>query len=341
MHRLRLPVLTFIGLLAVGCSAVTITEDFSADPRLGGWRVFGDTNLFRWDSTNQNLAVTWDSSRSNSYFYLPLGTLLTRADDFCVEFDLQLHDLAGGVEPGTTGPLQIGLGFLQFTAAASPGFHRGEWGSAPNVVEFNYYPEGYFVDAGVIYEAPCTAPPALIPASGFLAAPTHPNYYNIELPTHQTIHVAMTFTTGNQTLTTSLTTNGVRVAFPAIVLTGTENSAFTAADDYQVDMFSISSYSSVGAYQSSVFGHGTVDNLAVTLPPPPVQNLAGMRTGNVWQCQFTSRTNWLYTLERTTDFQAWSNVSQTFPGTAGELLSLADSNSPDRRAFYRIRADRP
>ena len=43
--------------------AVTLTEDFSTDPMQNGWQVFGDTNLFTWDSTNQNLAVTWDSTQ--------------------------------------------------------------------------------------------------------------------------------------------------------------------------------------------------------------------------------------------------------------------------------------
>src|ERR1035438_8673097 len=87
--------------------AVTLTEDFSTDPLQNGWQVFGDTNLFAWDQTNQNLEVTWDSTHPNSYFYRPLNVTLTRYDDFTVEFDLRLSDIASGVEPGKTGPLQI------------------------------------------------------------------------------------------------------------------------------------------------------------------------------------------------------------------------------------------
>src|SRR2546422_9837110 len=63
----------------------TVTENFSANPLQNGWRIFGATNLFQWDSTNQNLAVTWDSSQTNSYFYRSLGTILTRDDEFSVE----------------------------------------------------------------------------------------------------------------------------------------------------------------------------------------------------------------------------------------------------------------
>ena len=67
------------------------TENFSADPLQNGWQIFGDTNLFQWDSTNQNLDVTWDSSQTNSYFYNPLGTILAKSDDFSLSFDLQLN----------------------------------------------------------------------------------------------------------------------------------------------------------------------------------------------------------------------------------------------------------
>ena len=72
-------------------AAATITENFSANPLQNGWQIFGDTNLFQWDSTNQNLAVTWDSSQTNSYFYHPLGTILTRNDDFSLAFDLAIE----------------------------------------------------------------------------------------------------------------------------------------------------------------------------------------------------------------------------------------------------------
>src|SRR5882757_1025375 len=88
--------------------ATTITENFTSDPSLDGWQVFGDTNLFQWDATNHNLAVTWDSTHPNSYFFHPLGGYLTRNDDFSIAFDLRLTDIASGNEPGKTGPLQLG-----------------------------------------------------------------------------------------------------------------------------------------------------------------------------------------------------------------------------------------
>src|ERR1043165_9576725 len=97
-------------LVQTSANAVTFSQNFSTMPFTNGWSVFGDTNLFQWSSANQNLAVTWASTKSNSYFYLPLGTTLTRNDDFIIEFDLNLSDIASGVEPGKTGPLQLGFG---------------------------------------------------------------------------------------------------------------------------------------------------------------------------------------------------------------------------------------
>src|SRR5438105_7645592 len=76
-------------LQCVPTHAAIIHEDFSSDPQNRGWRVFGDTNSFRWSSANQNLKVTWNSSKANSYFRLPLQTILTRADDFTIGFDLE------------------------------------------------------------------------------------------------------------------------------------------------------------------------------------------------------------------------------------------------------------
>ncbi len=79
--------------------ATTITENFTNNPLQNGWQVFGNTNLFQWNSVNQNLAVSWDSSQTNSYFYHPLGTILARDDDFGVAFDLRLNDFVAGIDP--------------------------------------------------------------------------------------------------------------------------------------------------------------------------------------------------------------------------------------------------
>jgi len=48
--------------------AAVISENFSSNPNSREWRKFGNTNLFLWNASNQNLEVTWDSSQSNSYF---------------------------------------------------------------------------------------------------------------------------------------------------------------------------------------------------------------------------------------------------------------------------------
>src|SRR5882724_2650737 len=91
-------------------SAATITEDFSTDPAAHGWQIFGATNLFHWNSSSQNLEVTWDSSQTNSYFHHSLGTILTRADDFQISFDLTLNDIQAGLTTNQPDALQVALG---------------------------------------------------------------------------------------------------------------------------------------------------------------------------------------------------------------------------------------
>src|SRR3954447_26549470 len=109
-------VLTMCGwCVARHSSATTIVEDFSVDPAAHGWHVFGNTNFFHWNPTNQNLETTWDSSSSNSYFQLPTGTILTRSDDFSFGLDLRLDDIAGGIYSGKPGPFELAFGFQNQT----------------------------------------------------------------------------------------------------------------------------------------------------------------------------------------------------------------------------------
>ncbi|MEO7677741.1 MAG: hypothetical protein ABIV39_13355, partial [Verrucomicrobiota bacterium] len=136
----------------------------------------------------------------------------------------------------------------------------------------------------------------------------------------------------------SVTTNGVPVAsLPPLVLNNANG--FADSDDFRVDMFSVSSYSSAGDDFDSVLAHGTVDNIVIILPPP-VQNLTGQFSNGGWQAQFNDRRNWLYRLERSTNFVSWMEVSTTAPGN-GTTLFLQDTNPVSPTAFYRVRASRP
>ena len=151
MLKVRLSVLALAGLSLVCASrAVTLTEDFSTDPLQKGWQVFGNTNLFQWDATNHQLAVTWDSSQPNSFFYHPLDYRLTRYDDFTFEFDLRLSDIASNVEPGKTGPMQLGIGFQNYSVATNASYLRG-YLIVSDIAEFCYYPHGFYDFGGGDY----------------------------------------------------------------------------------------------------------------------------------------------------------------------------------------------
>ncbi len=334
------PVFTGLFLVATSASrATTITQDFASDPLTNGWSVFGDTNLFVWDSTNQNLRVTWDSTHSNSYFHHPLGVVVTRHDDFQIEFNLKLEDCISGHEPGKTGPLQLGFGFLNFTNATSANFIRGDFGSAPNVAGFDYYAWGYFDFGGTIFESPAATPPAFVSGvNSFAYSPVIISVYNNELPTNQPVHVTMTYTASNQTVRLAVLTNGVTtVTLPNLVLNNANG--FDDTDDFFVDIFSISSFSSAGDPYNSILAHGTVDNIVVSLPPP-VQMLSGSFSNGFWRVEFGSRRNWLYTLERTTNLVSWTEVSPPIGGNGANLL-LQDTNGVSDNALYRVRAGRP
>jgi len=336
-----LPVLA--GFLFVALSATraeSVSQNFSGDALTNGWRVFGDASLFVWDSTNQNLRVTWDSTRTNSYFHHPLGTTVSRHDDFQIEFDLTLTDYVSGNEPGKTGPLPVTIGLFNQADATGAGFSRGNFGAAPNIVEFNYYPFGYYTYGTERFDSPETIVGDFVSSSGFSIAPTiFKPYYEQVFPTNQPVHVLMKYTAKNQALDMILTTNNVGFYHPLpVVLNSGTNSLFTTNDNYLVDTISVSSYSSYNDPFNSLLAHGTVDNLFVNIPP--VQDFIGAFSNNVWSAQFRSRTNWIYTLERSTNFLSWVDVSTTVSGN-GTNVFLQDANPPATSASYRVRAAQP
>jgi hypothetical protein len=303
---------------AVRGTLPVLADDFYTDPLANGWQVFGNTNLFHWNATNQNIEVTWDSTNVNSYLYHPLGTVLTRDDNFSIAFDLQLSD----AEASGYG-FELAVGLLNLSEATSTNFDRSTGYNSPNLVEFDYFPDaGYgatvwplFVDTNSNFNYNGSS-------DYVIYAPTPGDWY----------HVVMTYTAASQTMVTTMTnfeqTSGITIVDPL-------NSSFS---DFRVDTLSISSYRDDG-FGDSILAHGTVDNFVVSLPPPPVQNITGNFSGGQWRAQFNSRSNWLYTLQRTADFQTWTDAASTT--ATGTNVLIVDPNPPVDKGFYRIKAERP
>lgn len=335
--------LAFASLFAVQLvRATTITENFASNPAADGWQVFGDTNSFVWNAASNNLAVTWDSRRTNSYFYHPLGTILTRDDDFSIAFDLNLSDIVSGVEPFKTGPMQIALGFVKFSVVSESSFGRGVYGGAPNIAEFDYYTDGYYDGGsfGIFPSAAATVPSFISGVDSFAYCPAGISPFDNVLPSNQTVHVTMTYTASNQTAVVTFTNNGVALAsLPPLALI--PDNGFATNDNFYADTFSISSYSSFGDDYDSVLAHGTVANLVMTVPPPPVQNLAINFSGSQWRAQFTGQNKWHYVLQHSTNLTTWAEINSLDSTNANVTLTLADTNSPADKSFYRVRADRP
>jgi hypothetical protein len=293
--------------------ATLVYEKFTADPAPDGWQVFGDTNLFQWDATNQNLAVAWDSSQTNSYFYHPLGATFTKADSFCVQFDLNLTDTEA------TGYFQIAIGLCNFADATNADFSRAN-GVSPNLFEFDYFPDG---------------PDSYGPSIDATLVDANDNFYfafdaSQPLADGVIYRVVLIHRAGEATISGTVYTNGqVFTSLPKIGAYG--------ADDFSIDTLAISSYTTTDDnYGDALLAHGTVDNLAFA-SPLPVDKIQTIAAGEI---QFASDTNWLYTLEQSADFKTWTAAAPVIFGNGTNLL-LQATNPPATSAFYRVRADLP
>ena len=147
----------------------------------------------------------------------------------------------------------------------------------------------------------------------------------------QVFQIKMSYSSAARQLTTVTTNNGQMYGTAQVI-------SVPANFDFRVGSFSVSSYSNQKA-DGSILAHGVIDNVVVTTPDSPIQQLTGGFGTNGWQVQFFSRSNWVYTLERTTDFAAWTTVTST--SSTGGMLSLVDTSPPSLRSFYRISAARP
>jgi len=311
---MRIYTLFFIAVLAaLSSGATTIVEKFTANPALDGWQIYGDTNLFQWNSTNQNLDVTWDSSQTNSYFYLPLGLTLTTNDSFCVQFDLNLTDQYA------TNYFELAVGLCNFADSTNATFSRAN-GISPNLFEFDYFPGGTY---------------SYGPSIDATLVDTNSNFYFVYDPTQPlnngvTYHIILLHQANTSTVSSEVLSNGQVVSSLPEVYAG-------GAGAFELDTLAIDNYTTLDdSYGDSLLAHGTVDNL-VFASPLPVGTISAIAAGQV---RFASDTNWLYTLEQTADFQTWSAAAPAVTGNGTNLVIQA-ANPPADKSFYRVRADLP
>lgn len=319
MKKIRsLAVASLFVLSVVTARAGTLVEKFTTDPALDGWQVFGDTNLFQWDSTSHVLDVTWDSTQPNSLFYHPLGVTLTTNDSFCVQFDLQLTN---ATVSGSGNEIAIGL--LHFSDATNADFNRAN-SPLPDLFEFDYFPA--FIYDGDSY-------PASVNATLKDSQPGYAGFYviydNVTMDPAVTYRVVLIHRAGEGVITGAIYANGV------VVSTLPLGYGSAPVGDFQLDTLSVNCFTDDG-YGDSVFAQGTVDNLAVA-SPLPVDNINSIAAGQV---QFASDTNWLYTLEQSADSQTWTPAAPVVFGN-GTNLVLQATNAPAGECFYRVRADLP
>jgi len=331
---IRYHVCLALGLMAaVSGRAAVFSEDFAADPLRNGWRRFGDASLFYWNSSQQNLEVTWDSSRTNSYFYRTLGTVLSGSDDFSLEFDLRLSNIAIGVDTNKPYTFELAIGFLHFRSATNANFFRGAGIQATygprNLIELDYFPDSGF--------GATIAPTVVSTNNRIRFSDNHP----LELTPGDLFRIAMIYTASNQILRTAMTRNGLTFGLPPG--NTIHDLSLAGFPDFRLDSVAVMSYSDAGQsppqFSGSILAHGSVDNITGTVPEPPFSDVRGHFDDEIWKVTFTGRSNWVYWLERTMDFGSWTAVgSQT---TAQTGLVILQDTSPGRQNFYRIRGERP
>jgi hypothetical protein len=311
--------------------AATITEDFSTAPTARGWEIHNDASLFVWNSTNENLEVTWDSSKTNSYFRLPIAPI-TSEQDFSVALDVHMQDMEIGTTEGRPSTFQIAFGFQNRTSADAINFIRGTGANTPNLAEFNFMPDSGFGP---------TVWPAMFPTNGFMNYSAASDFGVFELPIGVPVHVHLNYTATNHTLALQILTNGVTVGqIVRAPLTETN-----ATIGFQLDAFSISSYSDEGQFpgefQGSILAHGTIDNIEITLPSSPIQLATGRLVNGSWQHEVIGEPGWLYSLEASANFETWTEVASPVAGTGSPITLTPSTPETSTLRFFRVKAVRP
>jgi hypothetical protein len=313
-------------LLARFAPAAEWKEDFNSDPSPRGWRVSGDASLFQWNPATGDLAVTWDSSKTNSFFYRPLGTVLAETDPFEVGFDVVFSEITAGGSDGAGGTFELAFGLYGTVAAFRTNFLRGAGVNAANgprdVVEFTYFPDTVngFGD---------TISPSIWSRSN---QPNVDFIFPYPLLVGVPYRIEMKYDPATRALDTVLVSNAVPVLTNRVVLSA-------ASTGFRLDAIGVASYRSTAG--DSILAHARMDNFTVVVPDPPLLDLAWTPDGP--ELGFLLPMNWTAAIERTVDLSSWERVGETnavSPGD-GTFRHVVDAASPATNAVYRLKLSRP
>jgi hypothetical protein len=319
LPRCLVVLLSVFGLSAI-VSAADFFEDFQEPPSALDWTVHGDATLFQWNPAG-HLDVTWDSTRTNSYFLHPLQSVLGKDDDFRMEFELTLEAIGYESNGQPLTPFEIALGFVNIADATHTSFFRGKGsGTVRNLVEFDYFPDTGYGD---------TLWPAFWSTNATLSYVDQDDYAITTLPLNQSLRVVMDYNPANVTLTTTITADGQP---PRLIHSLTLSTSFS---DFRVDAFGICCYQQLGT--TSLHAQGRIDNIRLTFPRPVTDLVIG-QTAGAWSASFVSRTNWTYQPEEAETLTNWRPTGQPVTGT-GESIEFPVTASPTA-AFTRVRATR-
>lgn len=301
--------------------------NFATPPNSADWRHIGDPAAFAWLADYTALKVTWDSSKTNSFFLHPLGTVLTASDDFSLSFRLQMRDITPGVDPAKPYTFQIALGFLNTAEALRTNYFRGSGVNATtgprSVVEWDYFPDTGF--------GATVAPVVFATNNAVRASFTFP----FELEHSRVYDVNLSYTAVDRTLRTTMLVGGEPTqAFKEVVLPA------APTFDFRLDALGIFSFSDAGqqaGYEGSVLAHGLVHSISARFPAPLKLPLDPATPKSI---RFWARKGWRYDLERSPDLKGWEKAGSLQAELDGDAL-IVDESATGASWFYRVQASLP
>ena len=264
-------------------------ETFDSDPLTKGWSVHGDKSLFEWDEDSESLRVKWDTERPSSFFYKPLGRVLTESNSFAFTFQITLDSVKAGYLEGKPYTFQVALGLLNISSAIDKNFNRGTGSDSPNLVEWDYFPDTGF--------GATVSPAVASDKSEFSAGFTFP----AELLIGKTYSIKLIYNSEERVLKTEMLEDGKSWETIQTVEISSDFSGFF------VDTFSISNFSAKDS-ESSLLAIGIVDEVALvtsdTLP-----KLFGVKiNGSQWEAKSFLIEPEIWKVETSNDVLNWNRA---------------------------------